>query len=177
MIGSFQSTSAFVFLAGLLWGVLNVANWQIFQLNCTMDDLSTNSIGIQLIHRPEDWRVDGPKSRVPTDCKDSKIKSYVFLLFGQFISIVNPSLISAYRKPAFQPSAFRRLFIGFQPSAENQPVSMEKALDLKILQVFFKNRGENFSFLKNVEFLEFFGFTLCFRTFQAKKIFQKFSDW
>ena len=28
---------------------------------------------------------------------------------------------SAYRKPAFQPSAFRRLFIGFQPSAENQP--------------------------------------------------------
>ena len=34
--------------------------------------------------------------------------------------------VSAYRKPAFQPSAFRRLFIGFQPSAENQPVSMEK---------------------------------------------------
>ena len=33
---------------------------------------------------------------------------------------------SAYRKPAFQPSAFRRLFIGFQPSAENQPVSMNK---------------------------------------------------
>ena len=28
---------------------------------------------------------------------------------------------SAYRKPAFQPSAFRRPFIGFQPSAENQP--------------------------------------------------------
>ena len=50
---------------------------------------------------------------------------------------------------------------------------MEKALDLKILQVFFKNRGENFSFLKNVEFLEFFGFTLCFRTFQAKKKFFK----
>ena len=82
-------------------------------------------------------------------------------------------MISAYRKPAFQPSAFRRLFIGFQPSAENQPVSMEKALDLKILQVFFKNRGENFSFLKNVEFLEFFGFTLCFRTFQAKNFFFK----
>ena len=50
---------------------------------------------------------------------------------------------------------------------------MEKALDLKILQVFFKNRGENFSFLKNVEFLEFFGFTLCFRTFQAKDFFFK----
>ena len=33
---------------------------------------------------------------------------------------------SAYRKPAFQPSAFRRLFIGFQPSAENQLISMEK---------------------------------------------------
>ena len=77
---------------------------------------------------------------------------------------------SAYRKPAFQPSAFRRLFIGFQPSAENQPVSMEKALDLKILQVFFKNRGENFSFLKNVEFLEFFGFTLCFRTFSGNRL-------
>ena len=28
---------------------------------------------------------------------------------------------SAYRKPAFQPSALRRLFIAFQPSAENQP--------------------------------------------------------
>ena len=28
---------------------------------------------------------------------------------------------SAYRKPAFQPSAFRRFFIGFQPSAKNQP--------------------------------------------------------
>ena len=82
--------------------------------------------------------------------------------------------ISAYRKPAFQPSAFRWLFIDFQPSAENQPVSMEKALDLKILQVFFKNRGGNFSFLKNVEFLEFFGFTLCFRTFQAKNFFSKF---
>ena len=39
--------------------------------------------------------------------------------------------------------------------------------------MFFKNRGENFSFLKNAEFLEFFGFTLCFRTFQAKKIFFK----
>ena len=36
-------------------------------------------------------------------------------------------LTSAYRKPAFQPSAVRRLFIGFQPSAENQPISMEKA--------------------------------------------------
>ena len=32
----------------------------------------------------------------------------------------------AYRKPAFQPSAFRRLFIGFQPSAEKKPISMEK---------------------------------------------------
>ena len=31
--------------------------------------------------------------------------------------------LSAYRKPAFQPSAFRRLFVGFQPSAENQPIS------------------------------------------------------
>ena len=36
------------------------------------------------------------------------------------------SVGSAYRKLAFQPSAFRRLFIGFQPSAENQLISMEK---------------------------------------------------
>ena len=53
---------------------------------------------------------------------------------------------SAYRKPAFQPSAFRRLFIGFQPSAEKSRFPWEKvkapSLDLKILQVFFKNRGE-----------------------------------
>ena len=38
---------------------------------------------------------------------------------------------SAYRKPAFQPSAFRQLFIGFQPSAENQPISMEKSGSFK----------------------------------------------
>ena len=40
-------------------------------------------------------------------------------------------LSSAYRKPAFQPSAFRRLFIGFQPSAENQPIFMEKSLSMQ----------------------------------------------
>ena len=34
-----------------------------------------------------------------------------------------------------------------------------------------QNQGENFIFEKNVELLEFFGFTLCFRTFQAKKKF------
>ena len=34
-------------------------------------------------------------------------------------------LVSAYRKPAFQPLAFRWIFIGFQPSAENQPNSMK----------------------------------------------------
>ena len=38
----------------------------------------------------------------------------------------NGITVSAYRKPAFQPSAFRRLFIGFQPSAEKKPISMEK---------------------------------------------------
>ena len=43
-----------------------------------------------------------------------------------------------------------------------------------ISHVFFKNRGEILVFWKNVEFLEFFGFTLCFRTFQAKKIFEFF---
>ena len=50
---------------------------------------------------------------------------------------------SAYRKPAFQPSAFRQLFIGFQPSAEKKLIyTRVNILDLKILQVFFKNRGE-----------------------------------
>ena len=34
----------------------------------------------------------------------------------------------------------------------------------------FQNQGENSIFEKNVEFLEFYGFTLRFRTFQAKKI-------
>ena len=40
----------------------------------------------------------------------------------------------------------------------------------------FSKTGGNYNFEKNVELLEFFGFTLCFRTFQAKKIFQHFSD-
>ena len=53
----------------------------------------------------------------------------------------------------------------------------QNILDLKFLQVFFKNRGEILVFKKNAEFHEFFGFTLCFRTFQAKKKFQNFSDW
>ena len=38
----------------------------------------------------------------------------------------------------------------------------------------FQKQGGNFNFEKNVEFLEFFGFTLRFRTFQEKKI-KKFS--
>ena len=33
----------------------------------------------------------------------------------------------------------------------------------------FQKPGGNLNFEKNVIFLEFFGFTLCFRTFQAKK--------
>ena len=42
----------------------------------------------------------------------------------------------------------------------------------------FKNRGEILVLKKNVEFLEFFGFTLRFRTFQARKIQKNFSpDW
>ena len=51
-------------------------------------------------------------------------------------------------------------------------------LGLKILQVFFENRGETLILKKN-EFLELFGFTLCFRTFLAKKIWNFFSapDW
>ena len=50
---------------------------------------------------------------------------------------------SAYRKPAFQPSAFRRLFIGFQPSAENQPIST-----WKFYKCFFKSRGKILVFKK-----------------------------
>ena len=46
--------------------------------------------------------------------------SYFCLLVCQHFNKAK-FLGSAYRKPAFQPSAFRRLFIGFQPSAENQP--------------------------------------------------------
>ena len=34
----------------------------------------------------------------------------------------------------------------------------------------FQKQGGNLNFEKNVIFLEFFGFTLCFRTFQAKKV-------
>ena len=63
--------------------------------------------------------------------------------------------------------------MGFKPSAENQPISMEKALDLKFLQVFSKMGGD-FSFLKNVEFFEFFGFTLCSGHFKQKNLI--FSD-
>ena len=37
------------------------------------------------------------------------------------------------------------------------------------LKSVFQKQGGNFNFEKNVEFLEFFGFTLCFRTFQAQK--------
>ena len=40
--------------------------------------------------------------------------------------------------------------------------------DLKFLQVFFKKWGEILVLLKKVEFLEFFGFTLCFRTLEKK---------
>ena len=40
--------------------------------------------------------------------------------------------------------------------------------------MFFAKQGGNLNFEKNVEFLEFLGFTLCFRTFQAKKIFFEF---
>ena len=38
----------------------------------------------------------------------------------------------------------------------------------------FSKTGENFTFKNNVEFLEFYGFSLRFRTFQAKKKFKIF---
>ena len=42
----------------------------------------------------------------------------------------------------------------------------------------FQKQGGNLNFEKNVIFLEFFGFTLCFRTFQAKKarLIEKFCE-
>ena len=80
---------------------------------------------------------------------------------------------SAYRKPAFQPWAFRRLFIDFQPSAEKKPISM----DLKILQVFFKNRGEILVFEKMLNFLSFLVLLYVSGHSKQKIFFQKFSDW
>ena len=49
----------------------------------------------------------------------------------------------------------------------------------EIFYVFFKKSGEILILKKNVEFLEFFGFTLRFRTLQAKKKFKNMSspDW
>ena len=62
----------------------------------------------------------------------------------------------------------RQLSDGFLSAFSYQP-KISWFPNLKFLQVFFQSRGEILVFLKNVEFLEFFGFTLCFRTFQAKK--------
>ena len=60
------------------------------------------------------------------------------------------------------------------PPLEKLQHTRVNILDLKFYKCFSKIGGRNFSFLKNVEFLEFFGFTLCFRTFPAKKNFSKF---
>ena len=86
---------------------------------------------------------------------------------------------SAYRKPAFQPSAFRQLFIGFQPSAEKKLIyTRVNILDLKILQVFFKNRGEILVlfFKKMLNFLSFLFYfmfqDISSKTFFFQKIFQ-----
>ena len=68
-------------------------------------------------------------------------------MFANIGTKIIHTAISAYRKPAFQPSAFRQLFIGFQPSAEKKLIyTRVNILDLKILQVVFKNRGGNLVF-------------------------------
>ena len=51
---------------------------------------------------------------------------------------------SAYRKSAFQPSAFRRLFIGFQPSAEKKLISMGKGLSPLGLRKIIAYQSEHF---------------------------------
>ena len=76
-----------------------------------------------------------------------------------------------------QASLNRGSRLGPKTSVQGKPCA--KPWDMKILQVFFNIRGENFSFFqKNVEFLEFVAFTLRFRRFQAKKNFFQifFSD-
>ena len=50
-------------------------------------------------------------------------------------------------------------------------------LDLKILQVFFTNRGEIFVFEKMLNFLSFLVLLYVSGHSKQKKIFQNFSDW
>ena len=49
-------------------------------------------------------------------------------------------------------------------------------MDLKILQVFFKNRGEILVFEKMLNFLSFLVLLYVSGRFKQKKIFQHFSD-
>ena len=56
------------------------------------------------------------------------------------------------------------------------PLPDQKCLELGNIRSVFQIKGEILVLKKNVQFLEFFGFTLRFRTFQAKKNFQNFSD-
>ena len=55
------------------------------------------------------------------------------------------------------------------------PLPVQKCLELGNCTSVFQMWGEILILKKNVEFLEFFVFTLCFRTFQAKIFFQNFS--
>ena len=50
-------------------------------------------------------------------------------------------------------------------------------LDLKILQVFFKNRGEILVFEKMLNFLSFLVLLYVSGRFKQKNFFQNFSDW
>ena len=66
-----------------------------------------------------------------------------------------------------------------QPKKSRFPWEKVKApsLDLKILQVFFKNRGEILVFQKMLNFLSFLVLLYVSGRFKQKKIFQNFSDW
>ena len=55
------------------------------------------------------------------------------------------------------------------------PYRLIRIFGLENFTSVFCKTGGNLNFEKNVEFLEFLGFTLCFRTFQAKNFFSKFS--
>ena len=61
-----------------------------------------------------------------------------------------------------QASLNRGSRLGAKTSVQGKPWS---SLGPEIFPSVFQKQGGNFNFEKNVEFLEFFGFTLRFRTF------------
>ena len=101
-------TVQFVHIKSLFWSNLGRA-LEIKHFNCFENLMNEQNDVPILFARPKKvtWFQFWPANWLP-DTLGSSVRS------------------SAYRKPAFQPSAFRRLFIGFRPSAEKKPISMEK---------------------------------------------------